>query len=358
MRAVSKYLAHAGLVIGLSFALIIVMGQDIYNVWAGFLSISAIPMMVMLNIFTNIPDITAQPRKGIRMLMFSLLAGTIVAISALYLFQGGLQPPSIVSMMFVIFTVVTMMWLSLVFGGWPFADMRLSGWQQGLAVYALAYILACFLYPFLFDFTAFGPDAALFRGTFPAWDLIVFCVTTLGVIFAFTLFGQLPVAYAAKWGQPWSGAVTGLVVLGVAGATMWTATRLLDINVVAFMVAGPISFMFGVFMVNDVAGGSLLQTAPQPVRGLALLLISGVTGGALYMAYTGFMGLIAPDQIMGAPGYGAELWLANAMLSITFPIILIHVNFFDGWPVVRACQNDGADTMTKNAGHPPASSIK
>lgn len=37
----------------------------------------------------------------------------------------------------------------------------------------------------------------------------------------------------------------------------------------------------------------------------------------------------------GSPGYELELWIANALLGITFPIIVVVAKYFDFWPVKR-----------------------
>ncbi|QIB65084.1 hypothetical protein [Kineobactrum salinum] len=328
-----RYLAHAAFVIAASFAIIALLGQDFFNRWAGFLSIAAIPMMVMLNIFCGGDAPRQQPRTGLRLLAVATLAGAVVAGTVLVAVQGELATPSIVAVMFVIFGVVVMMWLALVFAGWPATAAKLGGWRTGLLLWTLAYVIAALLYPLLFDFTAFGPAGAGFEGWFPAWDCIVFCITTLGVIFALSLFEQMPLTVAHRLGQPWTGLITAVAVLLLAGLLMGTFTGLVGVDVVAFMVAGPVAFMFGVFMVTDVAGGRFLSHRPQPLRGLALLVASSLAGLVLYLAYGQAMALMAPGQSSGGPTYAAELWLANAMLSITFPVILIHMNLFDGWPL-------------------------
>lgn len=330
-----RYLAHAAFVIVGSFAIIALMGQDFFNSWAGFLSIAAIPMMVMLNIFCGSDRPRRQPRAGLRLLSAVTLAGALVAVAVLMTVQGELATPSIVAMMFVIFGVVVMMWLCLVFAGWPATATGWNGWRAGLLVWILAYVIAALLYPLLFDFTAFGPATAGFVGWFPAWDIIVFCIVTLGVIFALNLFEQMPLTAARRYGQPWAGLVTAVVVLLLAGLLMGTFTGLLGVDVVAFMVAGPVAFMFGVFMVTDMADGRFLSHQPQPLRGLVMLVVSGLAGLALYLVYGQAMALMAPGQLSGGPAYAAELWLANAMLSITFPMILIHMSLFDGWPLQR-----------------------
>jgi hypothetical protein len=35
----------------------------------------------------------------------------------------------------------------------------------------------------------------------------------------------------------------------------------------------------------------------------------------------------------GGPGYEYELWLVNALLSVTFPFLIFHAAYFDYWPL-------------------------
>ena len=40
----------------------------------------------------------------------------------------------------------------------------------------------------------------------------------------------------------------------------------------------------------------------------------------------------------GPPGYEREIWLANALLSVTFPFLIYHAVFFGYWPLLRTRQ--------------------
>ena len=56
---------------------------------------------------------------------------------------------------------------------------------------------------------------------------------------------------------------------------------------------------------------------------------------ALYAWVAGQIGLAG-----GKPNYDLELWLASAMLAITFPFMVVFADFFDFWPLAR--QRPGA----------------
>lgn len=330
-----KPVLSAALILALSIAIIAALPAGFFNQWAGYLSISAIPAMVALNLFVRgsaFPVPADQPRTGLGLIAVSVIAGAVGAPAALVLFQGSLGPPSIVTTMFVIFGVVTMMWLSLVFGGWPFKRGARGGWGVGAAVWVAAYALAVPLFFTLFDFSAFGVGGRAPTGLFPAWPLIVFCITTLGVIFAFILFEKMPLVLPSS-GQPLHGLATGALVLVISALVMVAGVWGLGMGVVDFMVRVPISFMFGMFMIFDTTHGQILGSLKQPLRGAVLTILCMAVGVGLYYFYGLVMGVLAPGLASGAPAYTQELWLANSMLSITFPVILIHMHFFDGWPI-------------------------
>ena len=48
--------------------------------------------------------------------------------------------------------------------------------------------------------------------------------------------------------------------------------------------------------------------------------------------------LVGVELPPGAPGYEYELWLVNALLSVTFPFLIYHAVFFGYWPLVSERQ--------------------
>jgi hypothetical protein len=42
----------------------------------------------------------------------------------------------------------------------------------------------------------------------------------------------------------------------------------------------------------------------------------------------------------GPPSYDRELWLASAMLAVTFPMMVAYANFFQFWPFRSAARQD------------------
>jgi hypothetical protein len=42
----------------------------------------------------------------------------------------------------------------------------------------------------------------------------------------------------------------------------------------------------------------------------------------------------------GAPGYEYELWLVNALLSVTFPFLIVYAAYFNLWPLVAGSRRN------------------
>ena len=49
---------------------------------------------------------------------------------------------------------------------------------------------------------------------------------------------------------------------------------------------------------------------------------------------------IDPDMTAGPPGYGLELWLATAWMSVTFPLIVVFCDALGFWPLVGSARRD------------------
>jgi hypothetical protein len=114
----------------------------------------------------------------------------------------------------------------------------------------------------------------------------------------------------------------GLHVAGMAAPTYLTTV--------------PVPFLFGSILVLITLEGSLYSRLTQPVRGAASAATAAVVGLVLARLYTSLSGALSGDVPPGAPGFEGEIWLASALLAVTFPFLAFHADFFDKWPLRRA----------------------
>jgi hypothetical protein len=118
---------------------------------------------------------------------------------------------------------------------------------------------------------------------------------------------------------------------------MWLATQKLGMDPVVFMVRFPVSFIFGFFVITAMTENRLFAGMAQPLKGVALIASAAVVMLALYALYAAAAPMLARAPLAsGAPTYDLELWVATAMLGITFPLIIAFTAYFNFWPLKRA----------------------
>jgi hypothetical protein len=95
-------------------------------------------------------------------------------------------------------------------------------------------------------------------------------------------------------------------------------------------------FIFGTIIVLNMLQGSLFTTLRQPVKGVVSGAAAAVIGVALAQLYGRVDRMLVGTELpSGAPGYEFELWLVNALLSVTFPFLIFHAAYFNFWPLRR-----------------------
>ena len=45
--------------------------------------------------------------------------------------------------------------------------------------------------------------------------------------------------------------------------------------------------------------------------------------------------VVTGQLVSGPPGYDYEIWLANALLSVTFPFLMFIAAYFAFWPLAK-----------------------
>lgn len=337
-RFVFEAVLHTGLTLLATMLFILLCPPDIYRDWVGFVSICAIPAELCLVGLLAAPETPfsklSHPRRGGLALIFAVIAGAVVYSMVLFAFGVPATGVRFDAMIFVIFSVVITVWWLMVFGQWPLA--RLGTVRATGLLFVLCYPLTLLLFLPLFDFTGMVevparlPEATT-AGFFPVWPAIVYAITTLGVVFALSGFARVP--FRSGRHQPLAGVETALMVLLVSGVLMGAVVGLLGVPPVTFMLRGPIAFMFGFFLLRDYVPEAVWAGLPPARRGLMMGGAGLLLGTVLLAGLEVFQHAVAPGLSTGAPGFERELWLANALLSVAFPLMLVYRYFFSLWPV-------------------------
>jgi hypothetical protein len=126
------------------------------------------------------------------------------------------------------------------------------------------------------------------------------------------------------------------VTLGVIG---------MDPMIVLTRVTAPV--IFGAIIVLNMLQNSLFDGTAQPLKGVLNALAAIVIGVGLANLYGALAPTIAGMPLpSGAPGYEYEIWLVNALLSVTFPFLVFHAACFGYWPLPPAAPAPQAPART------------
>jgi len=175
------------------------------------------------------------------------------------------------------------------------------------------------------------------KGLFPAWNALVFYLSCLAGMFFIINFDLWPLTTApAVMRQPALGVAwtIGAVVLG--GLAFYVGVVAMGIDPVAFMVRVPVPFIFGTIVVQNMLKGSLFAGLTQPVKGVLNVVAVVVIGELLSLLYGRLAPVVTGAVKPGPPTYDFEIWLATALLSVTFPLLIFYAEFFQFWPLQTA----------------------
>jgi len=174
------------------------------------------------------------------------------------------------------------------------------------------------------------------HGMFNAWSALVFYLAALGPMFLLLHFDLWPLTkFPAVMQQPVLGIVWTIIALALGGLAFYVGIGILGMDPVAFMVRVPVPFIFGTIVVLNMVQGSLFAELTQPVKGVVSFIAAVVIGTALAQMYLALMPLVTGELKAGPPAYDQEIWLASALLSVTFPFLIFHAEYFKLWPLAK-----------------------
>ncbi len=317
--------------------------------WGTVILVAMVPAQIVISLVwqTQYPKRLAalpQPWRGLAFTALNVAVGSGVAWLAWQTVGGGMAEATPFLIMFLIFAVAVTLVLVIPFQCWPFAPLIAHpGWMGG-ALLAAAYALAYGLFQWLFDF-GFAAGAPFYRvaldpqGLLTAWVPLVFAIAMLVPVLGFVLLdfwplGALTARLPLLARQPFFGGAALLMVVGVA-VLLWLAFVGPGMDQVQFMVRICVTVNFGYFILLVMFEGLPALSWPQPWRGLALNGLA-IMLAALMLPLYETLALARFALASGGPAYHLELWLASAMLAVTFPLMVVVGSYFQFWPVSRS----------------------
>lgn len=331
----------SALVIAISLAYLTLFDFGTFVGWVAFVMLCLIPPQIVTVVIGPNPSYAArlgQPARGLVLLAVTVLTAAVLAPLVLVTVGEGVSPPGPIPSHFAVIVVPTTFFLAIMFGGWPFTRAR-HGTAAAALVLAAAYVITYGLFRqfFNYDFLAGAPVdlASAPSGAYHAVTALVFYVTVLAGMFLVLHFDLWPLTkFPAVMAQPALGIVwllfsiaAGAVVMQVTGSMaktpMWVLTR----------VTAP--FIFGTIVVLNMLQNSLFAKLAQPLKGVANTIAATTIGVVLAQGFGYFSDWWFGGLPMGLPGFEYELWLVNALLSVTFPFLIFHAAYFEYWPLAR-----------------------
>jgi hypothetical protein len=335
------------IIMAISLAFISFFELSTFTGWVAYCIECLIPMQIVIGITwaTKHPHFAgsrSQPTKGILLGLVTVVAGVITGALFFYTVNGGINPPTPFLMMFIIIVVLTTFAASIMWGGWPFMQMIKSPVAAGITMLATCYLVAYIIYRLCFNY-GFMQGAPVYvasldpHGLLNAWTAVVYYVTVIAVMFAMLSFDLWPLTkFPAIMKQPVLGIVWTAICLVLGYAVFYIGVDVMQTDVVSFMVHVPVAFIFGTIIVLNMLQRSLFGTLSQPLKGVLNLATVVLVGTLLFGVYSLLSDKVTGALKVGPPTYDFELWIASALLGVTFPVLIFHAEFFKLWPLKRA----------------------
>ena len=343
-------IAATALVIAASLAFIAIWDFGPFIGWVSFFALSFIPFEVVTAvIWGGDPPFAArmrQPAKGVALFLLTILAGAIVSQTVYRTLGASQGEPGPMLAFFSICVIVTTFFWTIAFGGWPFTAVVKNRVAAGLAVWAGCYAVGFGVYWIFSDFAFLQGTPAYVasadpRGFFNGWNVVVYYMSALTILFAWLCFDLFPLTRSpALMRQPTLGVVLTGSSLAIGFGVYALGVHAAGIQVVEFLLRVPIAFVFGTILVLNMCQNAVFMT-PQPMKGVLNVAASAAIGSILLVMYQQLEPIVSGPVPPGPADVQRELfqvWTANALLSVTFPLLVFYAAYFGFWPLASRAE--------------------
>lgn len=345
-----------GLAIVVAFALTFtsIFSEHVFNGLFTLLSVTTVAFLVMVGLGwkAQYPSTHGlpQPWKGLLLLSFCGIVGTLAGYAVMNFLAGGVAQPFIIT--YAIITVITTFFLVIAFGLWPYNKLPagFAGWLTLITAFVLTwFIFQLFNFSLLsfptgtnpsaiapVPFYATGGPLAAFAGLAPhgpiPWEIALAGYFWAVVwLFVCANLGMWPFCKSPKlMGEPVLGIIITVLSLVLGALVTYIAVGPLSIEPLSFLLVG-VCWIFGILVMMILFQMWPGRALPQPLWGVVNLALAACIGVASYFVYTVF----AQWHFGAAAGkYPIDIFtLAGMMLAVTFPAMAVFSDFFDFWPM-------------------------
>ena len=343
-QPVAGFVASA-VIIAISLAFISLFTFPMFAGWVSYYLVCVVPIQLIIGVvwggkYPGFAAKLAQPAKGITLTLLALVVALIQAAVFFYAVGGGISPPTPILEQFAIVTVVTTFWMIFMFGCWPFTTFSKNPAVIGFSLLVGVWVIAYALFRVLFNYTflkgaPFYLDKLDPKGLFAGPVALSFFISVMFGLFLMLNFDLWPLTKSPGiMKQPVQGIVMTLVTVAIGGVASYVAVKIMHVDPMVMLAQFSVAFIFGVIVVLIMCQGSLFSTFTQPLKGMLNTLTSAVIGFGLSAFYHSMHPMLSGKLASGPPTYDYEIWLASALLAVTFPF-LSFCGFFDMWPFIR-----------------------
>ena len=339
-------IAATALAILVSLGFISLFEFQFFAGWVSYALLCIIPMQIVIGVMWDgkLPARAAlqcQPLKGALLAFLTVVVGLFVGVPYFIVVGGSVAPPTPMLVQCSIVSVAVTFWAAIMWGGWPFTTIFKDPIAAGLAMLFACYVVNYVLFRIFFNYT-FLEGAPVYvpaldpQGMFNAWSALVFYISALGIMFLILHFDLWPLdRFPALMQQPVLGIVWTAIALTLGALLFYIGTGLMGVDVVRYFVRVPVPFIFGSIVMLNMLQGSMMAKLTQPLKGTLSTIAAAVIGTVLALMYDGLSPIVSGALLEGPPAYELEIWLASALLGVTFPLLIFCAEFFDFWPLRR-----------------------
>ena len=343
-QPVAGFIASA-VIIAISLGFISLFTFPTFAGWVSYYLVCVVPIQLVIGVlwhgtYPAFASKLAQPAKGIVLTLLALVVALIQAAIFFYVVGGRINPPTPILEHFAIVTVVTTFWIMFMFGAWPFTTFSKNPGVVGLSLLIGVWIIAYVLFRALFNYALFkgAPfyvDKLDPKGLFMGPAALSFFISVMLGLFLVLNFDLWPLTKSpAVMEQPVLGIVMTALTIAIGGLASYIAVKILHVDPMVMLAQFSVAFIFGVIVVLIMCQGSLFHTFNQPLKGVLCTVTSAVIGFGLSAFYHAMHPMLSGRLASGPPTYDYQVWLASALLAVTFPF-LSFCGFFDMWPFIR-----------------------
>jgi hypothetical protein len=337
-------LVASAVVVAIALAYISLFPFGTFVGWVSFFMLGLIPMQVVaVVLWGGNPGFVRsleQPVKGVVLVLVTVVVAAVTTAAAFAIVGEGVSPPGPIPSHFAVVVVPTTFWLAIMMGGWPFTSLIKNPVVAGFTVVVAAYVLTYIEFRIFFNYE-FMQGAPVYlasapSGLFNGVMALVFHVTALAVMFLVLCFDLWPLTTSPSvMKQPTLGLVWSAIALAGAALAMWVGVGVFGMDPMAFLTGVTAPFIFGTIIILNMLQNSLVGSMAQPAKGLVNAVAALATGVVLARLYESLAPTVTGALAPGPPAYDMEVWLANALLSVTFPFLFYYAVFFGFWPLTK-----------------------